>query len=316
MKKSERLQDLMIYLNDKNSFHLKDIMLKYQISKSTALRDIESIESIGMPIYTKQGRNGYYGILANRMLSPIIFSIDEMYALYFAMLALNDYQSTPFHLSMSTLKNKFELCLSKERKEELHKMEQILKMSGIKHFHESPFLKDIMTLSIENKVCAIEYQKNSTAQSYDVQFFSISSSFGQWYATAYLFPSKKTIVFRCDKILSVQESMHYKGEELFQANVVFNASSKFYRHEGAINFEVEITKKGVDIFYKEHYPSMELKERDGRFFIEGFYNPKEFNFITAYFIPYGKQILSIAPTELKKGIVDALHTLSTYYKKL
>lgn len=59
MKKSERLIDMMVYLNDKKSFNLKDIMDRYTISKSTALRDIQSLEEIGMPIYSNSGRNGH-----------------------------------------------------------------------------------------------------------------------------------------------------------------------------------------------------------------------------------------------------------------
>lgn len=39
MNRSERLNDMMRYLNDKNSFKLKDITTKYSNSKSTALRD-------------------------------------------------------------------------------------------------------------------------------------------------------------------------------------------------------------------------------------------------------------------------------------
>lgn len=69
-----------------------------------------------MPIYSQSGRNGFYGILSNRLLSPIVFTVDEMYALYFAMLTLSDYQATPFHLSTIALKNKFEMCLSDEKK--------------------------------------------------------------------------------------------------------------------------------------------------------------------------------------------------------
>lgn len=78
MNKSERLNNMMLFLNDKNSFNLRDLMEKYNISKSTALRDIESLERIGMPIYSQHGRNGYYGILRNRLLSPIVFNIDEV----------------------------------------------------------------------------------------------------------------------------------------------------------------------------------------------------------------------------------------------
>ncbi|WP_418789034.1 helix-turn-helix transcriptional regulator [Paenibacillus lutimineralis] len=77
-------------------------MDKYHISKSTALRDISSLDQLGMPIYSEHGRHGRYGILQNRLLSPIIFTMDEVYALYFAMLTLEAYQSTPFHLCEST----------------------------------------------------------------------------------------------------------------------------------------------------------------------------------------------------------------------
>lgn len=65
MNKSERINDMMLFLNDKNIFNLKDLMEKYSISKSTALRDVEALERIGMPIYSQSGRNGYYGILPN-----------------------------------------------------------------------------------------------------------------------------------------------------------------------------------------------------------------------------------------------------------
>ena len=52
MNKSERLHDMMIYLNNRNYFNLSDLMEKYNISKSTALRDIQSLENIGIPIFS------------------------------------------------------------------------------------------------------------------------------------------------------------------------------------------------------------------------------------------------------------------------
>lgn len=54
MNKSERLNDMMLFLNDKNTFQLSDIMTKYDISRSTAIRDIKSLEEIGMPIYSER----------------------------------------------------------------------------------------------------------------------------------------------------------------------------------------------------------------------------------------------------------------------
>jgi len=313
MKKSERIHDLMIYLNGKNSFNLKDIINKYQISKSTALRDIQSLESIGMPIYSQQGRNGYYGILPNRLLSPIIFTVDEMYALYFAMLTLRDYQTTPFHLSTTVLKNKFEMCLSDEKKNQLRKMESILRMGGIKHFNESKFLKDILAFSIDNKVCQVEYTKNAITQTYYVQFFNISSSFGQWYTTALNFQLEKPIVLRCDKISSIMESKRYVAKDLLELDT---SNFEFFKSADAIDFRIEITQKGVDKFYKENYPSMKLEMIDSRFYINGYYNQGEEDFITNYLVSYGKQILSIFSEELKGSIINTLKELDSYYLSL
>ncbi|EAG7117593.1 HTH domain-containing protein, partial [Listeria monocytogenes] len=128
MNKSERLNDMMLFLNDKNTFQLSDIMTKYDISRSTAIRDIKSLEEIGMPIYSERGRNGHYQVLRNRLLSPIVFNIDEVFALYFSMLTLKAYETTPFHLSVEKLKTKFERCLSAEKIEMLRKTEEVFSL--------------------------------------------------------------------------------------------------------------------------------------------------------------------------------------------
>lgn len=170
MRKSTRLNDMMIFLNDKSYFNLKDIMQEYGISKSTAIRDIQSLEEIGMPIFSETGRNGRYGILKNRLLSPIIFTVDEMYALYFAMLTLNAYESTPFHLSIEKLKKKFETCLSDELINTINKMEHTLSLEGTKHYNSSPLLKDILEMAVKIRCAVSLIKKANLYQKYKCSF--------------------------------------------------------------------------------------------------------------------------------------------------
>ena len=310
MQKSERLIDLMRYLNGKNVFHLKEIIKKYDVSKSTALRDIQSLEAMGMPIYSQSGRNGYYGILPNRLLSPIVFTVDEMYALYFAMLSLSDYQTTPFHLNTKTLKNKFELCLSDNIKSKLNKMEAILSMGVVKHFNESHYLKDILNFAIDNKVCKVEYTKKLMTCDYYVQFINISSLYGQWYTTAYDFRTNKQIVFRCDKIQSVKESNLFVAKDYSE---ITQSSELISRGIDAIDFIVEISERGVDKFYKENYPSMKLERCGDHYQIIGYYNPGEESFISNYFISYGKQVISISPEQLRTLVKNEINQLVSHY---
>lgn len=122
MNKSQRINDMLIFLNKKRQFNLKDIMNRYHISKSTALRDIASLETLGIPIYSDLGRNGSYKILSNDLLSPIIFSIDEISALYFSMLTLENYNMCPFDIDLQKLKEKFENSISEQQLSKITKI--------------------------------------------------------------------------------------------------------------------------------------------------------------------------------------------------
>lgn len=309
MKKSERLNDMILYLKDKKSFNLKDMMNKYAISKSTALRDIQSLEEIGMPFYSNQGRNGCYGILPNRLLSPIVFTIDEIHALYFAMQTLNAYQSTPFHLSVEKLKQKFEGCISAERIQELRKMELIFSLRSYQNKNVCSCLGNILQMAVNETVCEVCYTRGETKNQYYLQFFAITSAYGQWYATAYNFQTQKPQIFRCDRIHSVQPCSQYIPKPLSE---FFVPASELFRDKTAVDFKVRISRQGVDIFHKEHYPSMELYQENGEWYVSGFYNKEEEAFIATYFIMYGETILSIQPDSLKKLILERLEKIKNH----
>ncbi|HCI3117975.1 YafY family transcriptional regulator, partial [Listeria monocytogenes] len=279
MKKSERLNDMMLFLNDKNVFQLSDIMTKYDISRSTAIRDVKSLEEIGMPIYSERGRNGHYQVLRNRLLSPIVFNIDEVFALYFSMLTLKAYETTPFHLSVEKLKTKFERCLSVEKIEMLRKTEEVFSLGYIKHNNQCEFLDVILQFTMEEKVCQINYDKKGIEKTYVVQFYNISSAYGQWYVTSYNFETKRMQVFRCDRILELEENHAFEAKKLTDLK---SETDYLYKKKDAINFEVEIASNGVDLFFKENYPSMKLNQEQGRNVIRGFYNRGEEPFIINY----------------------------------
>ncbi|WP_025721237.1 helix-turn-helix transcriptional regulator [Paenibacillus polymyxa] len=312
MKKSERLNDMIRYLNSREFFNLNDLMDKYHISKSTALRDINSLEQLGMPIFSEHGRHGRYGILKNRLLSPIIFTMDEVYALYFAMLTLEAYQSTPFHLSVNKLNEKFEHCLSKIQINQIHKMKRVLQFEIYQHNHVSRYLDKILTSILNESTCKVKYVKNNRKKSYYIQFFKISAKFGQWYATGIELHTNKYRVFRCDRITFIEEE---ESNSRFSIDELLSRSLEMYQSEKSIDFEVEILEQAKDIFYKEHYPSMKIENGD-KTVIKGFYNPGEEEFIAQYFMRYGHYVISVKPESLRQMIQDKVKNLLHHYQKL
>ncbi|NLC14060.1 MAG: YafY family transcriptional regulator [Chloroflexi bacterium] len=313
MTRSERINNMMLFLNDRKTFNLKDLMEKYGISKSTALRDVAALGNVGMPIYAQQGRNGHYGILPNKLLSPIIFSVDEVFAMYFSMLTLRDYQSTPFHLSVEDLKKKFEGCLSLNNINMLRRIEGVLSLTSVQHANPSPFLRDVVRYAVEETVCEVAYSKNAEFLKYVIQFYGVSSSYGQWYATGYNVETNRPKVFRCDRIQAISPLPDDSPKSL---DWLLQNSGAINKQPGATDFEVEVSQKGVDYYYKEHYPSMTLQMDQGRAYVHGFYNKSEEAFISDYFIAYGESVLSVRPQSLKKMIEQRLKSLQTHYSDI
>ena len=99
MKKTERINQMLRFINQKQRFTLQDLVQEFQISKRTALRDIATLEEIGAPLYAERGRYGGYRLLNPMQLPPISFNSQEVYALYFAMKALRSFTNLPFQVS-------------------------------------------------------------------------------------------------------------------------------------------------------------------------------------------------------------------------
>ena len=68
MKKVERINTIMRYINNRAHFTISEIMREFNISRSTAIRDIREIEAMGMPLVAEVGRDGGYSVMNNSVL--------------------------------------------------------------------------------------------------------------------------------------------------------------------------------------------------------------------------------------------------------
>lgn len=313
MKKSERINDMLIFLNNKRNFNLKNLMDRYNISKSTALRDVQSLEEIGVPIFSELGRNGSYKILENSILSPIFFNVDEMHALYFALLTLNGYKTKPFNVESIALENKFRNILPENIRANISTMEKTLSFEVTNHSNFSPYLKEILQGIFSEKVYRLVYLKKGKKERIVSQFIRIESKFGQWYAKIFNFKTESIRILRCDKILSITETNNTSPKKLEELKRYL---VNFHRKPDAIDFTVLVNKNGKDIFDKENYPSMKIKKEKENYIITGYFNRTEIDFIANYFLRFEKTIISIRPAMLKNIIYDNVLSIQQHIASL
>lgn len=111
MSRAERLIELMITINAKRSFTAGELAEEFSVSKRTILRDLQVLESIGFPLYSKVGAAGGYHVLKERILPPIAFSESEVKSIFFAYQSLEYYNDLPFEQETISVLKKFLNCI-------------------------------------------------------------------------------------------------------------------------------------------------------------------------------------------------------------
>lgn len=145
------------------------------------------------------------------------------------------------------------------------------------------------------------------------QFIRIESKFGQWHAKIFNFEISNVQIIRCDKILSIMETSNTNPKKLEE---LLSYLTTFHRKPDAIDFIVIVNQEGKDIFDKENYPSMRIQKEKENYIITGYFNKKEIDFISSYFLNFGKTIISIQPVMLKDLIYNKVVSIKHHLTSL
>ncbi|MBY0598040.1 helix-turn-helix transcriptional regulator [Bacillus bingmayongensis] len=303
MKKDERLIQEMIYINSKKNFNLNDLIEEFDISRSTALRDIASLEELGVPLYSEKGSHGGYHVLENQLLPPIYFSNNELYSIFFSLQLLKTLLKTPFDKDYKEIKEKLLAVLPKKQKEMVQEADQVIQFIGTNQKKESPFLGELFSAILNKKVIEISYCRYGNNQRI-IQPLRLLITDGNWYCFSWDLDKKEFRNFRCDYIQSVK----YKDKESipFTEEKISSLYRKQFNTQRPFSFKVKVSEKGVEQFYKRIYDNMSLQEEEQNKYIIGTFGEKEIDFLVQYFLSFGKEIKIISPEILRSKYKEYL----------
>ncbi|MEC1410997.1 WYL domain-containing protein [Bacillus safensis] len=310
MKKSERLNQELIFLSDKHSFQLKDLQSEFGISKRTALRDIEELESMGLAFYVEPGRHGGYRLVNQSPLVPIYFNIEEVQAIFFALKALDLVSATPFKKSYSQIRQKLFATMSEERKQMITETLDVIHYYNVAPVSEQNHLELILQAMMKDQIVKMTYTQYENKW-IRLQFLELFYRNGIWFSQAYDVQNKKWGIYRCDfmKDMVIEEEIRdtFTKEELKELQLEYE---KTY-HD--ISFKCRLTEQGKEKFLKHHYPNMRLEIIDQIPYIVGGYNQEELSYMTHYLMSFGKHVKIEYPDELKESYLNQLREVIDKY---
>ncbi|UJF34022.1 helix-turn-helix transcriptional regulator [Paenibacillus hexagrammi] len=254
MKKVERINIIMRYINNRAHFTISEIMQEFHISRSTAIRDIREIEAMGMPLVAEVGRDGGYFVMKNSVLPTVRFTDNEIKALFIAFMATRNLQ-LPYLKSRHSLAEKLLGLISQNQQDDLVLLNQILLFEGTNPYNPDlldlsdlphPMLEQFIQTLLVDRYLVISLEEGREIKSYSVYLLRLYREKSSWQIEGFDLKEEKRRIIPVDNLTDVKP---YPEKKRLSNKKIAERLSK---QEKAINLVVELGPKAIAQFKKYH----------------------------------------------------------------
>ncbi|MBD2870377.1 helix-turn-helix transcriptional regulator [Paenibacillus arenilitoris] len=316
MKKVERINIIMRYINNRASFTISEIMREFNISRSTAIRDIREIEAMGMPLVAEVGRDGGYFVMNNSVLPTVRFTDNEIKALFIAFMATRN-QQLPYLKSRQSLAEKLLGLISQNQQDDLVLLNQMLLFEGTNPNNPDllelsdlphPILEKLIQILLLDSCLLITVKEGNAIKSYPIYLLHLYREKSFWLIEGFDLNEEKRQIFSVDHLADVEP--YSTNKRLSRKKIM----EKLSKQEEAINLVLELGPQAIAQFKKYHPLQASI------FFIDPFQtrallkmhikvsHSEELDEITNWLLFLGRDIkVRELPKEMGEGLQQRIH---------
>ncbi|MFC3746945.1 helix-turn-helix transcriptional regulator [Paenibacillus sp. GCM10012306] len=254
MKKVERINIIMRYINNRAHFTISELMTEFNISRSTAIRDVREIEAMGMPLVAEVGRDGGYSVMNNSVLPTVRFTDNEIKALFLAFMATRN-QQLPYLKSRQSLAEKLLGLISENQQDDLVLLNQILLFEGTNPNNPDllelsdlphPMLENLIQMILQDSCLLVSIQEEQEIKSYPIHLLHLYREKSLWIIEGFDIVEEKRRMFSVDNLTSVEP---YPTKKRVSKKKILEQLSK---QEEEINLVLELGPTAIAQFKKYH----------------------------------------------------------------
>lgn len=298
MKKVERINTIMRYINNRAHFTISEIMREFDISRSTAIRDIKEIEAMGMPLVAEVGRDGGYFVMNNSVLPTVRFTDNEIKALFIAFMATRN-QQLPYLKSRQSLAEKLLGLISENQQDDLILLNQILLFEGTNPNNRDllelsdlphPMLEKLIHILLVDRYLWITIKEEKEIKSYPIYLLNLYREKSLWLIEGFDLKEEKKQIFHVDNLTDVKP--YPTKKRIRKKKILENLS----RQEEIANLVLELGPKAIAQFKKYHPLKVSLSYTNpyqATAILKTFINvnnPEELNEMTSWLLFLGGDI--------------------------
>ncbi len=291
--KSDRLFEILLYLIDKRDVTATELANKFNVSVRTIYRDIDSLTSANIPIYTTSGNQGGIHLMDNYVLNKTLFTSAEKDDILFA---LKTFQSIP-NISIKPILNKI-IPFFKNAAPTDQWLEINFSRWGDNDIFDENLFQALKIGIIQKKQMIIRYaNEKGEFTERTVEPLKLVFRFRDWYLRAFCLKRNDYRLFKLKRIASVQKT-NYACQHTEDYSARDN--SFIDNNEKKINliavFPIHVAHYVYDIFSPNNVEFLENNK------LKVSVNINDNEWLHSFLMFFGADVEIIEPSELAETI--------------
>lgn len=308
MKKEQVLYEMMWYIQNKKEFTAQELADRFHLSIRSVYRYITDLADLGLYVESKKGRNGGFTVLANQVLPPVLFTEDEITALYFAIQSLQNFDTFPFQMNTITAGEKLLAVVPGKLKDKLLHLEDHFQLSAPKQVVENPFLSELMRAAMDKVNIEIVYQSPKRQSTKCLEPIGIYANNGFWYLFAFDSENEETRHYRVDRIKQVR-ILEVPSETV----LTLAELEKEFIPKNPLKMVVELTERGVKQCLENRYLYKGLQVKKGGGTLKLLVAQRDIPYTATYLLLLGKEAKVIEPQVLIDHLKVRMQEIASLY---
>ncbi|MFC4101914.1 helix-turn-helix transcriptional regulator [Paenibacillus xanthanilyticus] len=189
---------LMQILDSRKKYTARELAERFGVSLRTIQRDLDYLQSIGMPLYTEVGAGGGYRALPNRLMPPLQLNQSEALGLFMLLRLLEVIPDFPYGEIRSHLADHYYGSLPPDTKEQIDRIGDHLAFIHRGAEIPAPYTTLILKAAMEKRQLSFDYSTSGGMKITQAFPLGLYYEQGFWYVPAWR--GERTLLYRADRM--------------------------------------------------------------------------------------------------------------------
>lgn len=302
MSRAARLLEVLIVLQTRPRFSVRELAGQFGVSRRTMLRDLHALSEMGVPLAATPGPGGGYALARRRGLAPLALSGDEAIGMVLSYEAFLRHAQSPFAAQSLSAIVKLRAALPPETVREIDRIRRHVAIRQPEPAYDAPLLPALLAAALDGAHLRVVYDSRSGVSERVIFPYGLYAAGGFWYCACHDYKRGIDLSLRADRFHSVGRAAGFARPPWAPASVAEWLATFESGAADLLRLRATVTPRGLKSYDLAALFGPIAADAEGGGTLDTHIPASELDFFAARLLAVGTDLRITSPPELIAAI--------------